>query len=155
MTASHAALQSVGICRERPAHQPQSAQVAETAPRAHAHALAAVSPGAARRLAVAKPLRADSIRKIVREWVAAVVGVAGRIGGHSLQVGSARVAECCSRPAAGGPPVRRRSTLGREAAARWRRTTGGATGVKACRPVGGSSGRRRRRGSDSSRHDDR
>ena len=103
----------------------------------------------------AKPLRADSIRKIVRERVAAVVGVAGRIGGHSLQVGSARVAECCSRPAAGGRSVRRRSTLGREAAARWRRTTGGATGVKACRPAGGSSGRRRRRGSESSRHDGR
>ena len=38
----------------------------------------------------AERLRADSIRKIVRERVAAVVGVAGRIGGHSLRVGSAR-----------------------------------------------------------------
>ena len=38
----------------------------------------------------AEPLGADSVRKIVRERVAVVVGVAGRIGGHSLRVGSAR-----------------------------------------------------------------
>ena len=38
------------------------------------------------------PLRwaTDSIRAIVRRRVAAVDGIAGRIGGHSLRVGSAR-----------------------------------------------------------------
>ena len=38
----------------------------------------------------AEPLGADGIRKIVRKRVAAVIGVAGRFGGHSLRVGSAR-----------------------------------------------------------------
>ena len=38
----------------------------------------------------AKALAADSIRVIVRDRVAAVTGGAGRIGGHSLRVGSAR-----------------------------------------------------------------
>ena len=36
------------------------------------------------------PLGADSIRAIVRRRAAAVDGIAGRIGGHSLRVGSAR-----------------------------------------------------------------
>ena len=34
--------------------------------------------------------RADSIRAIVRKRAAAVDGITGRIGGHSLRVGSAR-----------------------------------------------------------------
>ena len=36
------------------------------------------------------PLGADSIRALVRRRAAAVDGIAGRIGGHSLRVGSAR-----------------------------------------------------------------
>ena len=36
------------------------------------------------------PLGADSIRAIVRRRAAVVAGIAGRIGGHSLRVGSAR-----------------------------------------------------------------
>ena len=36
------------------------------------------------------PLGADSIRAVVRRRAAAVDGIAGRIGGHSLRVGSAR-----------------------------------------------------------------
>ena len=36
------------------------------------------------------PLGADSIRAVVRNRAAAVDGIAGRIGGHSLRVGSAR-----------------------------------------------------------------
>ena len=40
--------------------------------------------------ASAAPLGADSIRAIVRDRAAAVDGIAGRIGGHSLRVGSAR-----------------------------------------------------------------
>ena len=35
------------------------------------------------------PLGADSIRAIVRRRAASVDGIAGRIGGHSLKVGSA------------------------------------------------------------------
>ena len=41
-------------------------------------------------LSSGKGLGADSIRKIVRQRVAVVAGVMGRIGGHSLRVGSAR-----------------------------------------------------------------
>ena len=40
--------------------------------------------------ASAAPLGADSIRAVVRRRAAAVDGIAGRIGGHSLRVGSAR-----------------------------------------------------------------
>ena len=40
--------------------------------------------------ASAAPLGADSIRAIVRDRAAAIDGIAGRIGGHSLRVGSAR-----------------------------------------------------------------
>ena len=40
--------------------------------------------------ASAAPLGADSIRAIVRRRAAAIDGIAGRIGGHSLRVGSAR-----------------------------------------------------------------
>ena len=36
------------------------------------------------------PLGADSIRALVRRRAAAVDGIAGRIGGHSLRVGSAQ-----------------------------------------------------------------
>ena len=39
--------------------------------------------------ASAAPLGADSIRAIVRRRAAAIDGIAGRIGGHSLRVGSA------------------------------------------------------------------
>ena len=51
-----------------------------------------VPPGAPRRghTAANDPLGADSIRAIVRRRAAAVDGIAGRIGGHSLRVGSAR-----------------------------------------------------------------
>ena len=52
---------------------------------------AVVPPGAPRRGTPANdPLGADSIRAIVRRRAAAVDGIAGRIGGHSLRVGSAR-----------------------------------------------------------------
>ena len=75
--------------------------------------------------ASAAPLGADSIRAIVRRRAAAVDGIAGRIGGHSLRVGSARElaadgASVAELQQAGGwkPPTPGSIYIRREAAAR-------------------------------------
>lgn len=87
--------------------------------------------------ASAAPLGADSIRAIVRDRAAAVDGIAGRIGGHSLRVGSARdlaadgasVAELRSRRAGGSRPPRQGSTSGAK-----RPRAGGARRLLAAAP---------------------
>ena len=74
-------------------------------------------------------------RAIVRRWTAAVDGIAGRIGGHSLRVGSARELASSQRKAPASPSYSRRADGSR------RPRRGSTSGAK--RPHAGLWARRR------------
>ena len=89
----------------------------------------------------ADALGADSLRAIVRQRAAAVDGITGRIGGHSLRVGSAR--ELAADGASLVELPSRRADGARRP--RWRSTCGGSP-PRAARSLAGGTGSASRAG---------
>ena len=144
----HKAAERCSSAPRSPISKAKAARATSGRPRSPRSAATAKRPGilqgrcsarcAAAGTALNDPLGADSIRAIVRRRAAAVDGIAGRIGGHSLRVGSARELaadgaqrrRAAGRRAGGSRPPPQGSTSGgklppagqsRAAATRWAR----------------------------------